>query len=446
MPAPFFNNMGDIMNNSSFATRRIFISDIHMGDDRSQDPPDGLKPYGCFDQERSNRLAGFLNSLTGSAPLGEEGAINEVVILGDLFDLWTCPASLNPFSVADQVRRIAHAEVNAPAMESLRGLIANPEIKVVYTPGNHDMLVDDSLLHSVLPGIGCLRTRPGEGIYLRGDLHAEHGNLYCLFNAPDRDSNPGHSIPLGYFMTRLMTQNAANGKGHVHILDALETTLARLFGGEGIAGTVFLDMASAWGLEGQVIIMDDVDGYGEKVTLDQVETIFEYLYGEWKHRPDAPIDRVRALSGDMKMLYPAARKAFSKLSQGPSVVLFGHTHAAVMHGLPCREGFLDGEIDPLDGDDDDDIIGDDKDVIMSMESRIEAGEQALKGVLEEEFSRGGKLCRWVYANTGTWVSSVVQATFVEVATTAAGLHRVTLSAVEKDGSIRVIRRRWAKGR
>ncbi len=67
-------------------TKKVFVSDIHMGDAKSQA---GVHPYGWF---RSNipNLASFLTAQLN------DSQVAEVVVLGDLFDEWVIPTDQDP--------------------------------------------------------------------------------------------------------------------------------------------------------------------------------------------------------------------------------------------------------------------------------------------------------------------------------------------------------------
>jgi len=68
--------------------RRIFVSDIHMGDDRCRNQPSDLHPYGWLSENRQKLFAKFVKTVCSD--------VDEVIILGDLFDEWICPAKLDP--------------------------------------------------------------------------------------------------------------------------------------------------------------------------------------------------------------------------------------------------------------------------------------------------------------------------------------------------------------
>ncbi len=106
------------------ATKKIFISDIHLGDTRSFA---NTHPYGWF---RNNilHLADFLTEMRN------DPEVAEVVILGDLFDEWVIPADADPLT---SCAAICDNPANLPVIGALQQLANNK--KLTYVPGNHDM-------------------------------------------------------------------------------------------------------------------------------------------------------------------------------------------------------------------------------------------------------------------------------------------------------------------
>src|SRR6266567_9430821 len=107
-------------------TKRIFISDIHMGDDRSML---NQTHYGWF-VNNIPILAQFLDDQLHSDD------VSEVIILGDLFDEWVIPVNLDPLTSYDT---ICNNPKNAPVITKLQALAASKDIRLSYVPGNHDM-------------------------------------------------------------------------------------------------------------------------------------------------------------------------------------------------------------------------------------------------------------------------------------------------------------------
>ena len=125
---------------------QIFISDLHLGDGSRTD-----------DFHRDEEFLGFLDFVGAQA--------KELIIVGDLFELWQ--ASL------DKVL-FKHGKV-------VRGLLALKEkVKMHYVVGNHDYI--PFIRFADLGNGVCLEYRDN-----RKKIIAEHGNKYDIFN---RYSNP----------------------------------------------------------------------------------------------------------------------------------------------------------------------------------------------------------------------------------------------------------------
>ncbi len=141
---------------------KIFISDIHLGDGSRTD-----------DFHRDKELIDFLDFV--------ERESRELIINGDLFELWQAKLEKILFAHKEVVRRL---------------LSLTKRIKVTYVIGNHDYVPFVRLVGS---GIGIeLEYRDD-----KNKLICEHGNRYDVFN---RYSNPLRSIkwPAGKYFTVLM--------------------------------------------------------------------------------------------------------------------------------------------------------------------------------------------------------------------------------------------------
>ncbi len=130
------------------AKKKVFISDIHMGDARSMKGtplPDSwfkkLKnllykqpPYSySWFNKNIPFLAEFLKKQL------EDPDVEEVVILGDLFDTWVIPVDKDPLP---DFQAIVACKKNQKVITALKDLATKH--KLTYIPGNHDMAVSDS--------------------------------------------------------------------------------------------------------------------------------------------------------------------------------------------------------------------------------------------------------------------------------------------------------------
>lgn len=204
-----FDNAIPTPNQSKKAT--VIVSDIHMGDQRSQD-----KGYGWF-KDNKPLFLDFLNYLIENARL-----LDKLVIAGDFMDEWVSP--MNTVTFADNAgNQINQQEfvgqiiaANKDIVDKLKAL-HQQDVEIVYVPGNHDMLVtSEDFEHYFGKGVitqardmrGLGRYEPSE------DIIIEHGHRYDYFNAPDPISNKGIDqvdensiLPPGFFVSKIATSS-----------------------------------------------------------------------------------------------------------------------------------------------------------------------------------------------------------------------------------------------
>lgn len=308
-------------------TKRIFISDIHMGDARSMSGP---RPYVWF-KDNIKHLEQFLKDLS-NAP-----EVKEVVILGDLFDQWVLPVEYDPITSFDA---ICSNPANKGVIDGLKALAAAPDakIKLAYVPGNHDMALDvagiaatKQFLEAQFPGIRffCDNLRPW-GVYGVGTIAAEHGNRYCLFNAPDKRTKPGSFLPLGYFISRVIAHKVLD-TGHGE--DPLAIFIRFLKEYEDKPEFI-RDMFIAIAKDAKLKLRDFVNlagvpGYPDKMTVNKVGTLFSGLISTWDQEP-GNVKVPTAIMGDLGSLFHAASETYFRIGSHVNVVIFGHTHRPVL--------------------------------------------------------------------------------------------------------------------
>jgi len=350
--------------------RRIFISDIHMGDDKSVFP---RKPYVWF-KNNVPLLVKFLHDQLNARD------VKEVVILGDLFDEWIVPADYEPITTLDSICSNA---TNETVIAELRVLADNG--KLVYVPGNHDMAINVAAIsktkqfaQSAFPGIQfiCDANMPS-GRYEAGNLVAEHGNRYCLFNAPDTWTNPGACfLPLGYFISRMVAYKVSttghNQDPHDIFIDFLKKYWE---GNPDFIEDLFQAIADDCGLSAESTIeLDGISGYGGKMKVGDIGKRFKSLYSNWGHVPGAEqVDAPMAVIGELGNLYEAAASAYLRPGSDKKVIIFGHTHIPDMW----------------------------------------KGDYGNSGRSENDDDPAQTPCRAIYANSGTWVDQAACCTYVE---------------------------------
>jgi len=178
-------------------TKIVVISDIHMNEQRAED--DG---YTLF-SENTERLTDFLEHIRLSPE------IKELVILGDLMDMWVVPMAYKTFhdTVTDKAaffQSVADATLNKDIINKINQIANEGKIRFSYVPGNHDMDFDESIFYTVFPNGHWKGDQAGTGVYYpEADIAFEHGHNYDLFNAPDPLTTTGSLLPPGYFITRI---------------------------------------------------------------------------------------------------------------------------------------------------------------------------------------------------------------------------------------------------
>jgi len=327
------------------AKRIVVISDLHLGVDDSFSETVKNKPL----------LVDFLERLVVSD-------IDELVIAGDLLDQWFVPLSYPPYNdLAAFFTKVA--DNNASIMAAFEKVIQSG-VKVIYVPGNHDLLLEAETLSKVIPGIIQFRDVDGLGKYRTGErleVVIEHGHRYDSFCSPDSLSNKEitgdyHSfLPPGYFFTRMTSSFVVEGKptfeGEVSQIQAPSKDNVDQYGAYAYY-RVWLWAVTTYPIkEGfdEKVIYTGVNGYDESFSLnDLVPTVQDdgaisaVLYANAQRR----WDRVQDMNGvASKNPYPQATvgavdhtffdgqavKQYFNLDPTVDVVVLGHSHVPLVN-------------------------------------------------------------------------------------------------------------------
>lgn len=313
--------------------KRIFISDIHMGDAMSLQGP---HPYGWFNANIPV-LAQFLNDQLNSP------AVKEVTILGDLFDAWVIPVGSAPLA---SFEAICANPANRPVIDQLKGLAASPDIKLSYVPGNHDMSMDAAgitttrqFLENQFPGIRfiCNSTTP-VGCFRVGPLAAEHGDRYCLFNAPDSWTAANTFLPLGYFISRMVAYKVSQTGEAEDALDIIAKFLKNFMKDPDFVEDLFLALAKDAGLSANATFnLSGLPGFTAPLTVKGVGKRFASLLRDWEKTP-GNINCPTAIVSDIGNLWPAASSVYNLYTgTDVSIVIFGHTHVPILKRIYLHE-------------------------------------------------------------------------------------------------------------
>ncbi len=177
----------------------VFISDLHIGT--------GAETNWYQKDVHEPLLKSLLRYL-----LAAESRIEEVVILGDWFDLWNYEPCMVPPSI-EQIMRQNPGVFSRQTDGDFISLL--DRVRVRFVNGDHDMQAELSEINRqlakqtfqrVFPGHGtdCEKSALANTYYLKDAVWAEHGHQHDLFNKPSISvTNPVAPLPLGYFVTRI---------------------------------------------------------------------------------------------------------------------------------------------------------------------------------------------------------------------------------------------------
>ncbi len=360
------------MKSGDRTIKRIFISDLHMGDDRSLTTHSPEYPY-CYgwlrDDDQAKRitmLADFLEYL-----IATPAACDELVILGDLFDQWVCPVAFEP-TTYDRI--VNQTKQNERIIVNLRK-IASPDcpIALYFVPGNHDMLTPRSFMEKNFPGIQFI----GEdniGVFQQDTIAAEHGSQYTLFCGP----NPGMGgrLPIGFYISRAAAnKKAATGGDDIDIVDALEAVIHDFF--KDIISFYMTGMkeiyeAIAKGMELALdtpIVMNGLNCVHDAPTVEEVADAYADLWKRWERRRPQGVSALQAMMNELFHLHGVAEKHYFEPNTA-KIVVFGHTHKYMTRGYHR--------------------IGDDLHPALL-----------------------GGHCDYIYANSGTWINDHPYCSYVQ---------------------------------
>ena len=282
------------------SSKRIFISDIHLGDDARYNDPELNRRARFFPSKHRDRLLNFLEKQI----IADKDNVKDLVLLGDVFDTWVCPFDDLPPTYDS----IFGSLENKPILDSLRQIAAS-NVNLAYVNGNHDYDLTDEQLQAAIPGI---ITKPEGYEDAELGLHAEHGHRFTLFNQSYPDVANG--LPIGYPITRLAEHLGGYVRGFKDLISYMDEAFDLMIGRANIFEAVIEGLAER--ADAERIVMSEQ----ETISVDQVKSLYTNLA---YHDQPFKVGRKLANEGDLE-------KFGDKLSEqhGYKAVVFGHTHTA----------------------------------------------------------------------------------------------------------------------
>jgi UDP-2,3-diacylglucosamine pyrophosphatase LpxH len=172
--------------------KTVVISDIHMGTDASTN----WYRTKIHESYLTSILIWILNNK-------DREGIEELVILGDLFDFWTCPPNEKPPTATDIInvnnKILGQNGLLSKVLTALNG-------NVTYLRGNHDITTTENDINQIGNQGQNIKFFPKD-IYIKDRVIYTHGHLFTMFNAPPSISDPKskEKVPIGHFVTRAIS-------------------------------------------------------------------------------------------------------------------------------------------------------------------------------------------------------------------------------------------------
>lgn len=322
----------------------VVISDIHLGIDDN------------YTETLKNRtlLIEFLRHLQNTKD------VRELVIDGDFLDEWFLPVYYSSYTDERKFYKDVIAK-NQSVIDELNKVI-DSGIKLVYVPGNHDMLLEASVLEEAIPNIVQARDAKGLGTYYTGDRHEiaiEHGHRYDVFSAPDTVTNAelcgnkGTILPAGYFYARYAATWVLEGRPTVKkdlpvVTDVPDKTNTDQYGAYiyySLLKDISMRMTPKESLDKKIFDMhiagfDDAYTYLDFYPAQQKDgtisapVLFKNIQRTWGERQKVnnvkvPNSFIEAVAGTVNWEYyfrQAKAQYLEKPDKVVDVVVFGHTH------------------------------------------------------------------------------------------------------------------------
>ena len=285
------------------ATKRIFISDVHIGMRSKKD---------WFREKHEPALVKFLKWVARQG-----NTIKDLILLGDLFELWMVPVDALPPTIEDVLKMKENREI----LKALRKCVAALE-NVFYVNGNHDMGVVGKDLDVLSTNGKTVRHVPA---YQAGLLYAEHGSRFAMFNARDKLHDPKDGLPLGYFVTRIMATSKEKYDKPGSIASYIDDALEAAYTTQTLAQSVIealMELANL--LPDSEIVMPHPR---RSLTIREVQGKYAPLWNRWVEKFGYRY-AINAIQGELGHLGWFGDRLCKKY--GYRVVVMGHTHDAEM--------------------------------------------------------------------------------------------------------------------
>jgi len=291
--------------------KKLFISDVHLGagrfSDESKDNEKYKYDWDRLSEEETKNFEEFIKYLRSKY----YQHIEEIILLGDIFDNWVFPHDLVPPTMEE----LLTTKKNKNVVRELN--LLSEKVPVFYLPGNHDMHATKDVIKEHFTKIKYCPEQ-----YLNNRLITEHGHRYAMFNAPARFSSNYLGLPLGYFISRIeATRKAMTKKDdrayHTYIDDFIEIP-----GKPSLPQCVLEAVIEEADLDEEIEFkVRRKNGQVQSISAIDVKEKYKDIYNDW---PTGIVSKHRAIFAELDMLGPIADKLCKNGRN--KVCILGHSH------------------------------------------------------------------------------------------------------------------------
>lgn len=319
-------------DNDAIRSKIVVISDLHLNQQRAAD-----EGYGLF-TENGPLLTQFLANVKASPE------IKELIVLGDLMDMWVVPMAYETFDdeVPDALAyflSVAQADVNKGVVDMLNAIADEGNIQVTYVPGNHDMLLTEPIFYTIFPNGIWKGESEGTGIYFpEPGIACEHGHNYDAFNAPDTLTTQGSILPPGYFITRIFATGNLQSPAGMQSIAARNKTQEDEYIAAWDVAVIAIDIPDLDLKTPQIIT--GADGYTQTYSVDGARDIYTASIGpDWQQRQSdngvfqATLFETGILNASGLFWFGTLEESATTqyfLPDRAKIAIFGHTHHAMI--------------------------------------------------------------------------------------------------------------------
>jgi hypothetical protein len=211
------------------------------------------------------------------------------------------------------------------------------------------MLLTQSVMEEIIPGVVWKGTVPGLGEYSPVDeIIMEHGHRFDFFNCPQPLVDPGHTLPPGFFVSRLQAEGSRTHPGTI-LKQGTNTEGSAEF---DVAWRIALDYLEIQyklkvNEDSVNVLMSGIDGYTSKFSYNSAKAMYAAnIESNWPatqagNAVPVSIPVLMAILDGQIDLYTAVTLEYLSVVSPKQykMAVFGHTHNPELKVFPSGKNY-----------------------------------------------------------------------------------------------------------